>query len=729
MSSITRRRFLKTGLTTAALLAAAPVLDMRTWAASQEQARVEVVPTLCNGCSSHCGMLAHVKNGRLWKITGHPDHGRSQGKLCARAHGAAFWLYDPDRLAGPLKREGDHFVPIDWEQALDEIAAKLEAVLAAHGPGAVFFAHNPRATGAFYGTRFMHALGAPTTMTHNASCNTSLILAYQAVFGTTPGADLANSKYIMLIGRNPAEGIQTGYSAALARAIEKGAKLVVVDPRHNASAAIATEWVPIRPGTDLALLLAMMNVMIAENLYDAGFVAEHTVGFEELAAAVREYSPAWAAPITDIPATTIARLARELAAARPNCVVDPGWKGGFGANYANGTETARAVGAINALLGNLNKPGGLTFYGAPKLGKLPADKAPDPPKPTLPRGDGAGIAGEFPLAPTAQGLPHVAARKAREGKLRAGIVRHHNPVRNFPDPEHMMAGMRALDLLVVIDTHMTETARLAHYVLPEPSFLEREEVVEAIPGRKGTVCMRTRVVPKLLENTRTFDEIIVALARRMGVGEYFNFTLDELNSARLQPLGITLEELKARGSIQVETPVVEGMPKLKTPSGKVEFVSERFAKAGFNAVPGWIPPRVMPEPARPNSFRLIHGKQGYHSHTSTANIPYLLQITRDHNAERLWMNAGRAAALGIKDGDLVWVRSSLASRQVRVKVTERLHPEAVYIPSGYGNFSPGLTRANGFGLSMNDLVPFQTEPMSGHAMMMEVVVEVEPAGA
>lgn len=725
MTAMTRRRFLGTGLTTGALMAAAPLLDMKAWAAAAQQADVQVIPTLCNGCSSHCGMLAHVRNGRLWKVTGHPDHGRSKGKLCARAHGAVFWLYDPDRLSRPLKRTGDRFVPISWDQALDEIAARLREILAAHGPGAVFFAHNPRETGVFYGGRFMQALGAPTVMTHNASCNTPLTTAYGAMFGTVPGADLSNARFILLIGRNPAEGIRTSYSAALVRAVETGARVVTVDPRLSAAGAIASEWVPIRPGTDLALLLAMMNVMIRENLYDAQFVAQHTRGFAELAASVTEYTPEWAAPITDIPAATITRLARELAAARPNCVVEPGWKGAFGANYANSTETARAVGAINALLGNLGQPGGLTFDGAPAFGKLPASQAPEPPKPTVPRSDGAGIPGEFPLAPTSAGLPHVAARKMQEGKLRAGIIRHHNPVRNFPDPAHMTAGMRALDLLVVIDTHMTETARLAHYVLPEPSFLEREEVVEAVPGRKATICIRNQVVPRLYSETRTFDEIIVGLAQRMGLGKYFTFTLDELNAARIAPLGLSLAELKARGAIPIDMPAAAGVPKLKTASGKVELALPRWAQAGFSAVPRWIPPRVAPDPNRPDQFRLIHGKQGYHSHTATANIPHLLQITRDHGAERLWINARRAAALGIKDGDVVQVRSALATRQIRVKVTERLHPDAVYLPAGYGNFSPGLTRANGFGISMNDLVPFQAEPVSGHAMMMEVVVELQ----
>ncbi|MFZ5815563.1 MAG: molybdopterin-containing oxidoreductase family protein [Bacillota bacterium] len=721
----TRRSLLRTGLVAGTVAAAAPLLDMTRWAEAASLAPTEVRPTMCNGCSSHCGMLVHVKNGRVWKAEGHPDHGQNKGKLCARAHAVLTQVYDPDRLTQPLKRVGDRFEPISYEQALDEIAEKLAAILKAHGPGAFFIGQNPRPLGAFYGVRFAHALGSPNTLTHNASCNTSLAAGYSAVFGATPGADLARSKYIVLMGRNPAEGIKTGYTSALAKAIASGAKVVVIDPRQSVSAGLATEWLPIRPGTDLALLLAIAHLLISEKLYDEAFVAEQTTGFDRLAEAVQPYTPAWAAGITGIDTGTITRLALELAAAKPSAVIDPSWKGGFGYNYANSTETARMVGIVNALLGNPGKPGGLTFSSGPALGSLDPELHPNPPKPKVARVDGAGVPGEFPLAPS-QGLPHLLAQKAKEGKVKAGLIRHHNPVRNFPDPQHMSEGFSALELLVVVDPYLSETAMLAHCVLPEPSFLEREEIVEAYSG--PSVAMRTRVVEKVHPETRGFEEIITGLARRLGVDPYFNFTLDELNAARLAPLGITLDELRQKGAIKLAAAPAAGGPlKFKTGSGKVEFASAKFEKAGFSAVPTWIPPKVAPSGLNPRQFRLIHGKQGYHTHSASLNNPYLLQITRDYDGERLWINAGRAAALGIADGDLVVVRSDRATGTVRAKVTERIHPEAVYLPAGYGSWSPYLSRARGVGLSFNDFVPFQTEPIAGHAMMMEVVVEVEKA--
>jgi thiosulfate reductase/polysulfide reductase chain A len=595
MKNISRRTFLKMTAATGSIIAATPMLDFNSWAAAKEQAEITIKPSLCNGCSTHCGIWVHVKNGRVWKVTGHEDHGLSKGKLCARAHGAIQWAYDPDRLTQPLKRVGENqFEPISWEQAISEIGGKLKGILEEHGPETVFYGHNPRPHGVFYATRFMHAMNAATICTHNASCNTSLSTGYSATIGTTPGSDVARSKYILFIGRNYAEGIRTVQVANLMKAMENGAKVVCIDPRHNATAALADEWIPIRPGTDLALILAMCHVLISEDLHDREFIAENTSGFAEFAAECAEFTPQWAENITGIPEATITRLARELAAHKPNCVADPSWKGAFGTNYQNSTETARANACLNALLGNLGQPGGLSFSIGAKLGKLDEEKYPEPPKPTSKRADGAGLKGEFPLA-SSQGLPHYLAEKAKKGLIKAGIIRHHNPARNFPDPKHMLEGYKSLELFVVVETHLTETALAATHILPEPSFLEREELVEDVKGGRPTVCMRTQVIDKLHPETKTFDEIITLLAQEMGLGQYFNFTLEELNRARLAPLGITLAELRQKGAVILDDRAPAGMPKLKTPSGKFEFYSEKFVASGFSGVPTWIPPMVFPE--------------------------------------------------------------------------------------------------------------------------------------
>ena len=695
------------------------LVDFDAWAEEQEAAVIELSGSYCNACASHCGMWIHVKNGRVWKVTGHEDHSRSLGKLCARAHGHLAWVYDPGRVRTPLKRTAaGSFEPISWEQAADEIGEKLRTVMANGDGQDIWWGHNPRQTGVFYGTRFMHALGSSTVCTHNAACNTAIHCGFQNTIGRQgPATDLRRTNYLLCIGRNYGEGIRTHQATWFAGALEReGTKVVCVDPRLSTSAALSDEWIPIRPGTDMAFILGMCNVLVTEDLYDKDFIATYAEGFEEFVETIGQYTPEWAAEITTVDADTIRRIAREMAAAAPSSVVDPSWKGAFGANYANCTETVRAVAYMNALLGSIGQPGGLGIGSGMEtgFGNL-NDVSPPPPVPQVPRLDGAGRGGEYPFAPIPQGLPHNIARKAIEepGSVKVGFIRHFNPVRTFPDYEHMRRGFEAFEMLVVMETHMTETAMCADYILPECSFAEREEVVE---NWANSVSIRTKAIDKVYPETKSLDEIVPMLAEAAGVGHYFDFTLDELNSARLAPLGITLEEIREKGSIIVPT-----TPNTMNP---VIFYNEDFAAHGFNGVAQWIEPSTG-YIVGDNEFRVLNVKQGYHSHTATANVPALGQITKDYNTHRPWINATKAAALGISDGDMVEISSSLGTYRVEVKVTEKIHPDAIAIPGGYGNKTPYFEfSASVGGINPNDFVPYQMEEISGHAMLQEAIVTV-----
>lgn len=714
---LSRRTFLKATAAGALVAATNLKLDFEAWATEQEAAEVESKPSFCNVCSSHCGMWIHVKNGRPWRVSGHEEHDRSRGKLCARAHAGLAWIYDNARVKTPLKRVGpEEFEQISWEQASDEIGEKLRTVVANGESRGIFWGHNPRQSGVFYGTRFMHSLNSRTVVTHNAACNTAITCGFNNTMGRTPSSDLRRSRYLLLIGRNYGEGIRTSQATMFAEALSReDAKIVCVDPRLSASAALADEWIPIRPGTDMAFILTMCHVLIKEDLYDKEFIEEHAVGFDRFLETIDQYTPEWAAEITDIDADTIIRIARELAANRPSCFVDPSWKGAFGANYANCTETVRAVAYINALLGSIGQPGGLSIGSgmSPGFGSLDPEVHPVPATPTTPRLDGAGAGEEFPFAPIPQGLPHNIAKRAFDGEVKVGFIRHFNPVRNFPDYDFMKQGFESMEMLVVIETHMTETALCADYILPEPSFAEREEVVE---NHSNSVAIRTIAIPKVNPETKSLDEIIPLLAEKAGVGQYFNFTLDELNRARLAPLGITLEEMRERGTINVTTSPNSMLPFI--------FYNEGFAEHGFNGVASWLEPATGYK-VEANQFRLLNGKQGYHSHTATANIPQLGQITLDYNSQRLWMNTSRAAELGINNNDWVELTSSLGTVQGQIMVTEKIHPDALFCPGGYGNRTPYFElSARIGGVSPNDLVPVQFEAISGHAMLQEVLVTV-----
>ncbi|OGP73346.1 MAG: hypothetical protein A2V86_16475 [Deltaproteobacteria bacterium RBG_16_49_23] len=723
---MTRRGFLKvagTGLTAATL--GNTLLDFAAWEKEIQAAPTEMIPTQCNGCGNRCGILAYVKNGRIWKIEGNPEANGNLGLICPKGHGYVHELYNPQRLKGPLKRVGNRFEPISWEQAYKEIAQKINLILLENGPQSIFWVNYPQSNN-LYALRLMHALGSPHYFTHGSTCYTARNAGWKVTVGQLPCNDLGNAKYILIIGRNPAGGIDLAQVKEIVEAKEKGAKLVVVDPRHSETAVIADEWLPIKPGTDLALLLSMIHVMIKEELYDKEFIKNKTVGFQELEDETVNYPPEWAEKVCEIPAKTIVRITREMAQARPKALLHRGYHGAFGSQYLNSFQTARALAIANSLLGNINREGGIIFPKSAKLGEL-QPKHPAPELPKVQKADGTGIPGRYPVGSYGDGITHAIPELALSGELKAGFVYHNNPLRTNPNPKRVIAGYKKLELLVAIDTVLSETASIAHYVLPESFYLERTEAVDTKhSGKRAQVSIQQQVV-KPLYNTRPGTQIIIDLAKHLGVEKYFNFDIEEGNRLRLQPFGVTLEELKKKGMLFVGEEWKEGLSKLETPSGKVEIYSKALEDLGFSPLPRWEEPLVSPDPKDPRSFRLLHGKQAIHTHSMTANQPYLMEISRYYDMVRLWMNSERGKTLGLKDGDEIEIESSIGKGSIRVRLTEGIHPSAVWLPSGYGIYSRNLNNAFGVGLSYNDFVPTLFDPAVGHAMTSEVIVRIKKA--
>ncbi|MEQ6389640.1 molybdopterin-dependent oxidoreductase [Bacillaceae bacterium S4-13-58] len=712
-NKLNRRTFLKASAATTALATIGTV----EFKAFQERAQAfgeaaSNVPSVCDGCSNKCGINVYKLGEHIWKIQGLADHPSSKGKVCARGHGLVTFPYLENRVTQPLKKVSNgEFEPISWEQAYKEIGSKLNEIIKKNGPNVVAYNENPRPTGTFYGKRFLDAIGSPNYFTHHSACSNGRDTGFKHTLGGVPSADVENSKYILFIGRSYGDGIKPSSVQELATAKDRRAKVVIVDPRLNNTAPFADEWVAIRPGTDLALVLAMSNVLVTGNLYDKDFVEKYSIGFEEYANALEEYTPEWASKITGISAEKITEIARDMAALKPNAVIEPSWRGAFGATYSNGAEAARAVALFNALLGNIQQSGGPVFKAKPELGTI---GGPTPQPSTLERVDA-----EFKLVPTNHGVSAVLPEKAKQGKIKAAIFNHTNPVRNYSNPEYMTEGLNALELMVVIDVQLSETALLADYVLPEASYLERDHVISS---DVGSYVFAQKAIEKIHPETKGSDEIFTELAKEMGLGKYFDFALEELNEAILAPANLSMKQMRDSGTITLALSNKIGtVPTLKTPSGKVEFSSDAYKKAGFSPVVKWIEPSVKPSG---ESVRLITGKQGYHSQTFTADIPELMAITEVTNGERLWINTRKAELFGVKDGDLVEVYNDVSTKQVRVKVTERLHPEAVYVPSGYGRFSEHLKTAYGVGFSYLDLLPYQVDPIGGTIMAHENIVKV-----
>ncbi len=722
--NISRRTFLKgSGLAAGAL--SMGFFDFTSWSRVNMEGPVTRIPTICNGCGNRCAIFAYIKNKRIWRIEGNPEANGNQGVICPKGHGYIHDLYNPNRIRSPLKRVGTKFQAISWEQAYKEIAQKINIVLMDNGPESIFWVNYPMPNHA-YALRLMHSLASPHYFTHGATCFTARNAAWNFTVGKLPSNDLVNSKYIMIMGRNPAGGIDLGQVKDIVKAKEKGAKVVVVDPRHSETAILADEWLPIKPGTDLAFLLAMINVMIHEKLYDKDFVENHTVGFERLEDEMINYPPVWAEKICEIPAQTIVRIAREMAMQKPRALLHRGYHGAFGAQYLNSFQTARALAIANSLLGNINREGGIYFSESANLGELqPAHPA--PPGPSSSKADGTGIPGRYPLGSYGDGISHSIPELALRGILKCGFVYHHNPLRTNPNPKRVIAGYKKLELLVVIDPVLSETASIAHYVLPASFYLEADDAIDTKhSGKQAQVSIQQQAVRPVFD-TRSAFQIITDLGKHLGVGKYFNFTLDEANALRLKPFGVSLASLKDKGVLPVGPHWKDGFVKADTPSGKVEIASAVLNELGYPAVPRWEAPLVSPDDKDPHSFRLIHGKQAYHTHAMTANQPYLMAISRRYDMIRLWINRSRAEKIGLKDGDVVQMKSMIGEGKIRVKLTEGLHPSCVWLPSGYGNFSKYLTTAYDQGLSYNDFLPTLFDPAVGHAMASEVIVQVKKA--
>ena len=728
-TTVSRRTFLKGSAATAALACAAGSISLGSWqaerAAAAEPAVTATAPSLCNGCSSKCGLIATTVDGQLWTLKGNEVHPYSKGRICGRGHGLAQMAYSDERVTQPLRRKDDGtFEPIDWDTAFKEIGAKVQDIIAKNGPESLAIIQDPRPSGKQYSARFMNALGSANVYAHSSSCNLSKESAYQLTIGATGYSnDFANAKMVMFIGRSYGDGIRPSSVQSLADAAEHGTRVVIVDPRLNNSGIFASDWVPINPGTDLALLMAMANVLIEEDLYDHDFVEQNTYGFEEFAEQAKEYTPEWAEKITDVPAETIQELARSMAKAAPAASIESGWRSVIGCSYKNSFETARAITAINSLLGCWGAKGGALITSSPKAGAIEDARFKAPAKPAAKRiGDA-----EYPLVLASAGTNVAALQATLEGEIKGLFFYNSNAAKGYAQPKKWTEALEKTDLVVTIDVQMSETALASDYVLPECTYLERMELPEFIGGKKHYVAMRTQVLEPIHPETKPCDEIFAGLAEACGVGEYFPFTVEELAAAQLETVGVSLDELKEKGIVELPDPGFEyKTPKFKTPTEKFQFSSEAVGEAGLNPVIGWMPRLVEP---KQGEFYLVGGKQGIHSHTMTQNVATMNAISREYGLERAWISAQDAADLGIADGDMIEIASSEHTGQVAARVTQRMRPGVVFLPTHYGGSSPYQSRAYEFGLNMTDFVPFHMEPGTGATMSQEVAVTVRKVEA
>lgn len=707
---------------------------------------VTSVLTFCENCFWKCGVRASVADGRVWKVDGYDANPKSRGKLCPRGQGAVAQTYDPDRLKRPLIRvEGSargegKYREASWDEALGVIAAGMLSIKERYGSEAMaFFAHGSGDT--WFGEYLPAAWATPNVGKPSVSlCTGPRETASQWTFGRAVGGhepiDWENTDYIVLIGHHIGEDTHNTQLQDFSLALKRGARLVVVDPRFSVAASKADRWLPIRPGTDTALLLAWLNVLITEELYDEAYLQRYTVGFERLAEHVQTFTPEWAAPITDLDADVIRQVARDLAAHAPRAVVPPGrhtvW-------YGNDTQRMRALYLVNALLGNYGVEGGFYLAQAPYL-----EPYPHPAFPLEPAAGGCSGAsggetidtgfrdsvdhGKF-FAHTTAVQELIPAMITGEPYRIAGLIAYGvNLFHSIPDVARTKEALEKLDLYVAIDVLPMDHVMWADVILPEATYLERYDDLVAIAHKTPFIELRQPAVEPMWD-TKPGWWIARELGLRLGLDAYFDWPdIETYLDKRLQAIGSSLEQAKAEGTL-----VQRGRPYLGdwaarnlnpfgTPSGKIELYSQTFADAGLDPLPTYEAPVEGPV----GSYRLLYGRSPVHTFAKTQNNWVLMEM---HGANAVWIHTAEARKLGLKRGDYVWLENQDGVRDgpIAVFVTERLRRDCVYMVHGFGHRSPGMKVADGRGASDTALMSrYRLDPISGGAGLHVNFVKLIP---
>jgi thiosulfate reductase/polysulfide reductase chain A len=562
----------------------------------------------------------------------------------------------------------------------------------------------------------LYAFGSPNYGTQRSLCFNAMIVSNLMTYGMEEPARIYDDKlsYILLTGRNLFEAISTSETSDLSHAIDRGAKVVYLDPRFTKTAAKATEWLPIKPGMDLAFHLALLNIIIGKKLYNRSFVEKYTIGFDELKKEVSRYTPEWADPLTGIPAETIIRIANELAKAAPHVLVHNGWRT---SNFINSFHTQRAISILNALLGNWD----VTMTGAAGEESGTLGVPPSAPFPRVSALRLDGVPWKYPVVPFKIGVFQELRDNIVSGdpyQAHGWLISRQNPIMSIPDRAKTLEAFGKLDFIVTVDIVLNDTAWFSDVILPEASYLERYDPLLPVGDK---VFIRQPVIEPQGE-AKSALWIYKQLGERLGLGDYFQYT-DEEDYIRQQlaPLGVSLEEVKAKGYAEAPETLHAGEIAEKswsTPSGKIELYSDTLAKVGFPGVPTWQEP---PQPAE-GQFYLLTGKVAQSTQFGTQNNQLLHKYSDD---PRLWMNAKVAAQNEFFDGDWVEVSSEVGKINMRLLPTEAIRPDCVFMTPGYGHLSKGLKTAYGVGASDSVVHVTYTDPISGGQALSQTFVSVK----
>ena len=686
---------------------------------------VRVVKGACpHDCPDTCALETTVQNGVAIKVVGSKSHPFTGGALCTKVSRYLDRTYAPDRVVYPHRRVGGKgpgqgtWERITWDEALDTIAEKFTAIAASpDGPEAICPYSYAGTMGllnfAGMDRRFFFHLGA--SLLDRTLCSSAGKVGITISLGGGVGMDperVEDSRLILIWGSNPITS-NLHYWSRVQEAKRRGARVVVIDPYRSLTAEKGTDHIPVRPGTDAALALAMMHVIINQDLHDVDYVTRYTVGFEALRARVQEYPPERAADICGIPAGTIVQLARDYATTRPAAIrVNYGLQ-----RHRGGGAAVRAITCLPALVGAWRDPaGGVLLSTSDFYGMNHA---------ALERHDL--LAGRQPRTINTSSIGD--ALLEAQPPIRALFVYNSNPVTIAPDSEKVVRGFSRADLFTVVhDVFFTDTADYADIFLPATTQLECLDIHKSY-GHLYVLLNQPAIAPvgEALPNTEVFRR----LARTMGFTEPALFESDEvmvaqaLQSTHPRMQGITLEHLQEHGWQRLNVPAIYapfaegGFP---TPSGKCEFYSATAKTMGLDPLPTFTPPvesvQSAPERAKTYPLAIISPPQRHLLNSSFANLPLFLDSEKEPHLD---INPGDAAPRGIKDGDWLRIYNDRGAFGARARVTDKARVGCVVAVSlWWRKLTPD-------GKNANQVTSQRLADMGNAATFYDALVEVSTA--
>ena len=701
---------------------------------------VRILKSVCRSCHGGCGVLLHVHDGRLVKVEGDRESPLNHGRLCPIGTVTLDLVYHPKRLHHPLRRTGargsGQWQRISWDQALDEISERLLDIRSKFGPESIALGTGTGRHHIRWVSRFGHALGTPNWCEPGfAQCFHPRVNTCILTFGDFPVCDFTGAtppQCMLFWGHNPVNSGPDGETRFnVHEALAHRPRIIVVDPRQTELAKKADIWLQIRPGADDALALSMLNVLIAERLYDEPFVQRWTHGFEALAERVKESTPEWAEPITWVRAEDIREAARLFAQTRPamlewGCAIE---------HTPKCIQTVRAVSMLPALTGNVDVPGGWVF-GMHGLGRFPSlieNLTPEANAKRLGADRFRILSGEGADLPAAH-IPTL-LRAMREGEpypVKAFLIFGNNTLVTYANAFQAREALMNLDFIVCADLFMTPTAELADIVLPAAAWPELDELA-GLPTIAANVVLAQQKAVQVGE-CKSDEEIFVELARRMKLEACTEPVQDVLNAQlKAGGLGITFDQLKTRGFIKVPFKYRKyENGGFNTPTGKIELYATRFEALGYDPLPSYREPPESPlaTPEIAKEYPLVLTTGARISHFFNSEHRQIENLRKAHRYPLAEIHPQTAAQFGIANGDWMWIETRRGRIRQKAKLTTGIDPRVVHAEHGWWYPEEEAPNYGVWTSNVNVLTDNQPpyDPAMGTYQLRGLLCRVESAG-